>query len=133
MNFLQIYTEPQYITKKARNNKPSFRTTRVPYLNLEHYDRDQLRELAESGGILYWCHGGMWRKVPNSVLRNTLSLMLDLEQLRNTRPNATMPRGSTDITWDQTVTPQDLKSASEAPHLRLHQSPTNPSQPNGTC
>ena len=105
----QLCTDPYGILEK------------MPSLNILDYDKEKLRQVAESGGVLYWNYGGLWRKIPNAVIVNTLSIIDDWDKFRDRHANADIPKDISLIKWDQTTPTQDLKSASQAPVLRPHQ------------
>lgn len=45
---------------------------KVPCLNIDDYDIEKLREVAVTGGVIYWDHLGHVLKVPNTVIRAAL-------------------------------------------------------------
>lgn len=88
-------------------------------LNILDYDVEKLRQTAESGGVLYWNHDGLVGKVPNAVLRDTLSIYDDYTRLRERHPDAEPPKELGIIRWEQTVTPRTSSGHAEAPLLPL--------------
>lgn len=110
MSSLQVSTEPRNAVE-------------IPRLNLLDYDIEELRQVAESGGVLYWNHGGLWGKIPNAVLSNTLSTLTDWRRFKDRRPKTTIPSSVSTIHWGQTVRPQQLATALSAPPLRHRQPP----------
>jgi hypothetical protein len=91
----------------------------IERLNILDYDVEKLRQAAESGGVLYWNHGGLVGKVPNAVLRDTLSVYDDYVRLRERHPDAVPPQDAGVIRWEQTVTPRTSSGHEEAPLLPL--------------
>ena len=92
-------------------------------LNIADYATEDLRRVAESGGVLYWHNDGILGKVQNGVLRDVLELWDDYQTLRKRHPDAEIPPGVGVIAWEQVVTPRDLSAAEQARTLRPRSQP----------
>lgn len=90
-------------------------------LNIRDYDIEELRRVAESGGVLYVNYEGMWGKIPNAVLRDVFEAWDAWAVLMERHPDADPPRGLGVLVWEQTTRPQDWKAVERARSLRPRQ------------
>lgn len=99
-------------------------------LDLRHYDREKLKLVAYSCGVLYWNCGGNRVKIPNAVLTNALSVIKDWEALQARHPEVLIPESIYFIQIEQTIM-SGLSESSSLPHLPLHR--PEPSPPESTA
>lgn len=99
---------------QTRERKPG----EVLRLNIEDYDLDQLAEVVDRGGVVYWDHEGEVRKIPNAILRPALDLYQMYQQWR-TRGRPIGTPGSIGLIYrdETTFTRRSSEDASTLPRL----------------
>ena len=88
-------------------------------LNVFDYDIEELRRVADAGGVLYWNNDGLEGKVPNAVLRDVLEAVDDWQRLEERHPDALFPPVLGTIWWEQTMTVKDPSAPGRCQPLPL--------------
>lgn len=102
----------------SRVSRDGFNSYRVycdsECLNIEPWSEDiWFLDLVKAGGVLYWWREGWRRKVPNSVLQDTLRTLEDYKKMVARGRLPELPKFIGLIRWDQTVNPLPTRKEAE--------------------
>jgi len=100
-------------------------------LNIRDLDRAAVAQIAESGGVIYWCYRGLWGKIRNATLRDVVRTLGDWDRLLTQKGAVVTAPAAPYIAFDQTsIIPHPPESAVEsAPLLQHHRRTRLQSEP----
>lgn len=87
-------------------------------LDIVDYDIDQLRELVDRGGVLYWDNAGLVGKVSNGILRNVIETYDAWQTLAARKGGVIVPADARRIRWEQVRISRDPSALERARLLR---------------